>query len=275
MTERRIPALRVLLLWLLLELVAAAQVRRADGQSVLHSWLEVASRPWVAASVRITDVLGLARDGVRNTQGLVASHLELRQRLESAEAYNVLLTEDLRAHREAAALQMVVGDFHTGALLARCSFRNLVLGRMQLQAGTAEAVRVDTPAVVVGGLAGRVVRLGLHQSWLELITHPAAAVAVRTEDGVVRGLVTGSGADHLVVQFVPRSAALVRGDLLVTSGADGVYPPGIPVATVSSVKETDAPFLEVVARPTGDLASARFALLLPRWAPVAVGGTAP
>jgi rod shape-determining protein MreC len=266
-TERRVPALRVLLLWLLLELVAAAQVQHADGGSVLSFWIEVASRPWVAASARIADLSVLAREGTRNTRTLMASHLDIRQRLETAEATNLLLAEDLRAHREAAALEMVVGDFHCGALLARCSFRNLVLGRMQLQAGAAAAVRLDTPAVVLGGLAGRVVRVGLHQSWVELITHPAAAVAVRTEDGLVRGLVTGTGADHLVVQFVPRSAALVRGDLLVTSGADSVYPPGIPVASVSSVKESDAPFLEVLARPTGDLAIARVALLLPQWAP--------
>lgn len=271
MTERRTPVLRVLLVWLLLELVAAAQVRRPAGDSVLRGWLELASRPWMAAAARITDIWSLASDGVRNTRGLIASHLELRQRLEAAESYNLLLAEDLRAQREAVALQTAATDFCSGSVLVRCSFRNLVLGRLQLQAGTADAVRRDSPVVVSGGLAGRVVRLGVHQSWVELITHPAAAVAVRTEDGFVLGLVTGSGSDHLAVQFVPRSAALVRGDLLVTSGADGIYPPGIPVATVASVKESDAPFLEVLARPTGDLAGARVALLLPQWAPVDAG----
>ncbi len=268
MTERRIPVLRILLVWLLLELVAAAQVRRTTGESVLGHWLETASHPWVLTSARVTDLWGLLSDGMRNTSGLIASHLDLRQRLEAAETFNLLLAEDLRAYREAVVLQMVLGDFPTGGILVRCSFRNLVLGRMQLQAGTADSIRYDTPAIVTGGLAGRVARLGTQHSWVELITHPAAAVAVRTEDGGVRGLVTGSGADHLLVQFVPRSAALIRGDLLVTSGADGVYPPGIPVASVVSVRESDAPFLEVVARPTGDLANARIALLLPRWAPV-------
>jgi rod shape-determining protein MreC len=238
---------------------------------VLRGWLELASQPLVVTASRVTDLWSLASNGVQDTRGLIASHLELRQRLESAEAYNLLLAEDLQAQREAVALQTVGVDFHSGALLVRCSFRNLVLGRMQLQAGAVDSVRHDTPAIVSGGLAGRVVRLGARQSWVELITHPAAAVAVRTPDGVVRGLVTGSGADHLFVQFVPRTAALIRGDLLVTSGADGVYPPGLPVATVASVKESDAPFLEVTALPTGDLASARVALLLPLWAPVEVG----
>jgi cell shape-determining protein MreC len=266
-TERRIPVLRVLLVWLLLELVAAAQVRRADGHSTLWVWLETGARPWLAAGQRLADLGGLLADGVTNTRRLIESHLAMRLELEQAEAYNLLLREELWASREAAQLAPVGIDFHSRCLVTRCAFRNLVLGRMQVTAGSADAVRYDTAAVVIGGLAGRVVRLGQHSSWLELITHPASAVAVRTEDGLVRGLVSGSGGELLTVQFVPRSGALIRGDLLVTSSADGIYPPGIPVATVTSVRESDAAFLEVTARPTADLATARVVLLLPEWAP--------
>jgi hypothetical protein len=265
--ERRIPVLRVLLVWLLLELVAAAQARRPGGESVLRGWLETAAHPWAATADWSADRWQLLSDGVRNTQGLIASHRDMRLRMETAEVYGLLLSEDLRAQREASEFEWVGPDFHSSGRLCRCSFRNLVLGRMQVTVGAADGITYDTAAVVTGGLAGRVVRLGPHSSWLELITHPASAVAVRTEDGQIRGLVTGTAGEMLTVEFVPRSAALVRSDLLVTSGADGIYPPGIPVATVITVRESDAPFLEVVARPTADLATARVVLLLPEWAP--------
>jgi hypothetical protein len=268
-TERRIPVLRVLLTWLLLELVAATQVSRAGGESVLRGWLETAAMPWTAAAERVADLASVAADGSGITRSLIGSHLRMRLQLETAEIYNLLLSEDLRAQREASDLATVGADLHSHCLVTRCSFRNLVLGSMQVNVGSADGVRHDTAAVVAGGLAGHVVRLVQNSSWVELITHPAAAVAVRTEDDLVRGLVSGTGGELLTVQFVPRSAALVRGDLLVTSGADGIYPPGIPVASVASVRESDAPFLEVLAWPAADLAAARVVLLLPDWAPSA------
>lgn len=104
--------------------------------------------------------------------------------------------------------------------------------------------------------------------WLELITHPAAAVAVHTRDGTVPGLATGSGSLELEVAYVARTARLLRGDLLYTSGADGIYPPGIPVAEVVRIRESDATFLEVVARPLAELPTTRVVLLLPDWAAV-------
>jgi rod shape-determining protein MreC len=67
------------------------------------------------------------------------------------------------------------------------------------------------------------------------------------------------------VLYVPRAADLLRGDGLITSGADGIYPAGIPVARITRIRETDAPFLEIRARPTVDLATLRVVLLLPGW----------
>jgi rod shape-determining protein MreC len=66
---------------------------------------------------------------------------------------------------------------------------------------------------------------------------------------------------------VPRQAALERGALLVTSGGDGIYPPGIPAARVARIRESNEPFLEVTAVSTADLQAIRIVLLLPEWAP--------
>jgi rod shape-determining protein MreC len=98
------------------------------------------------------------------------------------------------------------------------------------------------------------------------VTHPAAAVAVQTPEGQVHGLAVGSGREALAVEYVPRSAELLRGDTLVTSSADGIYPPGIPVATVTGIRESDAAFLEVRAVPAARLDTLRVVLLLPEWA---------
>jgi len=64
----------------------------------------------------------------------------------------------------------------------------------------------------------------------------------------------------------------VRGTTLVTSGADGIYPPGIPVARVTRVRETDKTFLEVRGVPSAELRETRLVLLLPNWSPREPGG---
>jgi rod shape-determining protein MreC len=110
-----------------------------------------------------------------------------------------------------------------------------------------------------------VIRSEGRRCWIELITNPVAAVAVQTPDGSVQGLAVGSDSGELEIQFVPRQAELLRGDDLVTSGADGIHPPGLPLGRVTSVRESDRPFLDVRAEPATILATARVVLLLDGW----------
>jgi rod shape-determining protein MreC len=95
----------------------------------------------------------------------------------------------------------------------------------------------------------------------------AAAVAVRTTDGGLNGLALGTGAEALTVAYVPRQGHLERGAVLVTSGGDGIFPPGIPAVEVIRVRETEDPFLEVRAVPTVNLNTVRVVLILPDWSP--------
>ena len=115
------------------------------------------------------------------------------------------------------------------------------------------------------GLIGRVVRSEGRRHWLQLLTHAAAAVAVQTDDGSVQGLALGTGDGQLTIAYVPRQANLERGTVLVTSGGDGIFPPGIPTARIVRVRESDDPFLEVRAVSSADLRTARVVLILSQW----------
>ena len=100
--------------------------------------------------------------------------------------------------------------------------------------------------------------------WGLLPTPAAPAPAVHTANGSLQALATGSGqTDRLDIQYVPRTAELLQGEIFVTSGADGIYPVGIPVASVVSIRETEGAFLEVRAVPGVEFARLRSVLLLP------------
>jgi rod shape-determining protein MreC len=265
MDAQKTPLLRLVLIWLLLETIAAAQVRDASGRTALGSWLAALARPLAATTTWAAELGSDLVFGLRDHSRLVSETRRLRHEVEDCRARSLLLREDLLALREVSLLENVVDGLEADCISARATYRNLALGRMYVTAGRSRHVHRDTPALGAGGLVGRVVHSLEGHSWIELIIHPAAAVAVHTPDGGLQALATGSGSAQMRVQFVPRDAQLVRGAILVTSGADEIYPPGIPVARVSTVRESDDPFLDVIAVPTADLATLRVVLLLPRW----------
>jgi rod shape-determining protein MreC len=267
MTEKQTFFVRIALLWVLLELIAATQVRTAAGSSVAWSWLRAVADPAVWTVRQIGDLSTDLLVGLRDMEQLLADNQRLRLELEASRAHNMLLEEDRAALTEASTLLAAVSTLEESAIAGRCIYRSLHLGSMQVRVETDRPIHRDTPAVSANGLVGRVVRSSRRTSWLELIIHPAAAVAVQTRDGTVHGLATGSGSLELEVEYVARTASLLRGDLLFTSGSDGIYPPGVPVAKVVRIRESDATFLEVVASPLAELPTIRVVLLLPDWAP--------
>ena len=258
---------RWILVWGLLEIIAAWQVRTVDGGPVLTSWLRSVVQPvaWVAQqSADLVVDFGL---GAQNLRGVIVDNRAMRLEIEAARARTLLLDEDFAALGEAGRLVGRGAEFTRQSIAARCAYRDLGAGTMEVRTAMVVSIQRDTPAVTEGGLVGRVIRSEGRRHWLQLVTHAAAAVAVNTEDASVQGLVLGTGSERLAVAYVPRQANLQRGALLVTSGGDGIYPPGIPIATVVRLRETDDPFLEIDATTTGALRTARIVLLLPAWSP--------
>jgi rod shape-determining protein MreC len=265
-TDRRILVVRTVLLWVLLELVAAAQVRNPGGELVLVSWARNAVSPvlWVAQAVGT--LIGDMASGFAGSADLAVANRELSVELEASEALRQIMAEDMTTLLELSSLATDVPKLSDMSVPARLTYRNLAQGRMIALTHSGRRIPKDTPVVASGGVVGRVVHSDGQRSWIEVITHPVAAVAVQTDDGSVQGLSRGSESDELIIEFVARQAELLRGTVMYSSGADGVYPPGLPVSRVTAVRESASAFLEVRARPTADLATARTVLLIAGWA---------
>lgn len=265
MTERRILLLRTALLWVLLELLAAAQVGSPSGEPVLWGWVRASVAPVLWTGEALGAFVGDLVRGVTDSAGLVAENHRLRLELETARTQGRLVREDMAAQLELSTLATLVPNLADSAVPARTTFRDLVRGRMIALVAVNRRIPPDTPAVASGGVIGRVIRSEGRRCWIELITHPVTAIAVQSEDGRVQGLAVGSDSGELEIQFISRQAQLLRGDLLTTSGADGIYPPGLPVGRVASVRESAGAFLEVRATPAAVLATTRIVLLLDGW----------
>lgn len=132
-----------------------------------------------------------------------------------------------------------------------------------LDKGRLDGVTKGQPLLGADGLMGQVVLLGDSSSRAMLITDSTHAVPVQVNRNGVRGLAEGTGdLGRLVVRHVATTTDIKEGDTLVTSGLGGRFPPGYPVAVVTSIELVPgAAFATVIARPLAKLDRGRHVLL--------------
>ncbi|VWD50328.1 rod shape-determining protein MreC [Burkholderia lata] len=130
--------------------------------------------------------------------------------------------------------------------------------------GSQQGIQNGSPVVSENGVVGQVTRVFPLQSEVTLVTDRDLAIPVQVLRTGLRSVIYGTPkGDSLDLRFVPTSADLVVGDELVTSGLDGVYPPGLPVAKVVRVdKLADTAFARVTCAPIAAVRGARQMLVL-------------
>ena len=114
------------------------------------------------------------------------------------------------------------------------------------------------------GLIGQVVDAGPLSARVLLVTDASHAMSVQVNRNGVRAVLAGTGqSDGLKLLYVPDTADIREGDLLVSTGLGQRYPRGYPVATVTTVRhQSGAPFAEITARPTARVDRASHVLLV-------------
>jgi rod shape-determining protein MreC len=143
---------------------------------------------------------------------------------------------------------------------------------------TGQVVMDDT------GIVGQITRVYPWLSEVTLITEKDHAVPVQVLRNGLRTIVFGAGdTSQLSLRYMPISSDIQNGDVLVTSGIDGIYPPGIPVAKVIKIERDAAyPFARVICLPLAGVDKHRHLLVLsdlpklperPPEAPLATGAT--
>ena len=130
--------------------------------------------------------------------------------------------------------------------------------------GAGDGVYEGQPVLDALGIVGQILHVGQASSRVILITDISHAVPVRVQRNGLRLLASGSGQiDRLNHNFVPQSADIKIGDLLVTSGLGGKYPEGYPVAKVSFVNNNESrEFVQIFSTPVAQIDRLRYLLLL-------------
>ena len=127
--------------------------------------------------------------------------------------------------------------------------------RIMINKGSRENVYSGDVVSDSKGIIGQIIRDHIFGSEVLLITDPEHAIPIEISRNGLRSIALGVGNyDHIVLSYLPISADINKGDVLITSGLGGKYPEGYPVATVESIANlTGEPFLEIEAKPFAEL----------------------
>jgi rod shape-determining protein MreC len=178
--------------------------------------------------------------------------LEMELQVRSSQAQEAGRLRELLALRKAVPLETLAAQ-----VMARDGvpwFRSLTIDM-----GESDGVALDDPVVSPTGVVGRVFAVGPRAARVQVLLDRDGGAGVLVErsrvPGVVSGQVSGaeSGADDLVLRYVPERADVVVGDVVVTSGLDQVYPKGLVVGRVRFVGKGSGLFRDIRVEP-----SARF-----------------
>jgi rod shape-determining protein MreC len=187
--------------------------------------------------------------------------------------YRVALEENAELHRVLAlddSNGLDAYDKRTVRVIGRPP-NNLLLDRLQVDAGSSAGVRVGNPVIADGGLVGHVSFVAAGSSFVTLITDPSSSVSVKVLNNAGdTGLLKPSVGDplDLLVQLLPRHSR-IKPEAVVVSGGfrttrlESLYPPNIPIGRVTTADPEElASDQQVHVAPIADLRHLDFVQIL-------------
>lgn len=224
---------------------------------------------------KLANVPGTIYDGVseflfsghladNNTQ-LKQQHLVDRgqlQQLSALEAENAQLRKLLEATQRIESKAVMAEILH----VPRDPFNRKVM----LDKGSQSGVQPGQVVVDDIGVVGQITRDYPWASEVTLITDKDHSVPVQVVRNGLRSVISGTGKDAMLeLRYLAVNTDIQEGDSLVTSGIDGVYPPGLPVAVVSKIERNSTyVFARVTCTPVAGVGHNRQLLILSTLTPV-------
>ncbi len=243
--------------------MADLQLRQTD---VVRQWLGYLVSPihWVVnAPVKF---IGWSATTFSTRDELISENSKLKAQIlvleRKSQQLAVLQAENVRLRDLLNASQLVNETVLAAEIIGIDSdpFTHQVI----INKGLQDSVFRGQPLLDAGGLMGQIVSVDTYSSRALLVADSNHAVPVQVNRNGVRAIAVGTGSlSELELVYVPDTADIVEGDLLITSGLGQKFPPGYPVAVVTRVEhDPGQPFARVKASPTANLNQSRNILMV-------------
>lgn len=217
--------------------------------------------------------------------GVKDKNISLSETVAFQKAYIASLKERLKESNDISSLDDLVASWGLEGVHAKMlAYDPIVQSQtVWLSAGASDGIEVDQPVITQAGLAGRIIKVFSKTSQALLLVDANFAVDVIDQETRVRALVAGTGQTTQLsrypllthLEFLRLGDEIHTGDLLVTSGINGIYPPSIPVGYVVKIadftdtgeKSTDSLYKSTVVMPVTDFSKLDRVMILKRIPP--------
>ncbi|MCC7123398.1 MAG: rod shape-determining protein MreC [Acidobacteria bacterium] len=187
-------------------------------------------------------------------QGVRAENAQLKQELQSLQ---VRLQEERALARQSEDLRQLL-ELRERASLETTAAEIIATGAspefhsVTIDKGQFDRVAADMAVISPAGVVGRIIQPSPRASKVQLLIDRNAAAGALIERTRAQGVVVGLGADGLRMDYVPGTADVQPGDLVVTSGIDGIYPKGFVIGAVESAERGPGTYHDIRLRPAVD-----------------------
>jgi rod shape-determining protein MreC len=177
---------------------------------------------------------------------LAASQVALQEQRALADRARGL--ENLLEMREHLTLATTAAQIIGAA--ATPDFRTVTLDK-----GTRDGLRADMAIISPVGVVGRLVVPSARSAQVQLLVDRNAAAGAIVERSRAQGVVVGGGDDRLTMEYVSETSDVVVGDVVVTSGIDGIYPKGFVIGRVEHVEKNGTAYKRITVKPSVDFSA--------------------
>lgn len=257
-------------------LVLSAQVTTERGETAFRGFVVMVLSPFVQGA---ESVVGGARGAWNRYVGLRGAYEEnqrLREKVARLEQALWLERDLVASYRRLSGVLELAERLPYDPIVAEVIgvdasvwFKTITVNQ-----GSERGVRLNAPVVAAEGLVGRVISVGPSVSQIQLLTDRDCSVGALLSRTRIRGNVAGSGEQAsrsgLVLSYVSNLEDVVEGDPIVTSGLDGIYPKGIAVGRVESVRNGPRLFKLITVEPAANLERLEEVFILPPVEPLEI-----
>ena len=241
-------------IWLVTLLVAnliimAVDAKDADGrQKVLRIWTQAFASPLQNASSKATGATSGFFQQMWNFRSIAKENEQLKERLAQVETELHIARQSTAENERLKALLLLNEKTDIKSVPARVIARDpsVWFNTITINRGSSSGVQLNMPVVTAGGIVGRVITVSPWASQVMLITDEkagAGAVVGQLGQSGALGSVRGRadlGVGLIEMRYVSGLEKVEVNDYVMTTGQDGIYPPGLNVGRVVDVKNGTA-----------------------------------
>jgi rod shape-determining protein MreC len=247
----------------------AVQVKRttdSEPTRLIRIWAVGTVTPLEKVLVWVQTSTGNVWHNYFYLRGVRAENRNLKQQIERMSLEQVRMSQDADQARRLQALLAFKEQFISRTMAAQVigSSGSELSRSVYIDKGESDGIKPDMAVITAEGIVGKVLRVYRSTSQVLLIDDQTSGVGAILDKTRLQGILRGTPAGEVVLEKVMSDEAVPPGEMVLTSGGDGIFPKGLLVGRVTKVAPGNELFLNIRVRPAADLSKLEEVLVVTR-----------